>query len=179
MNRACRQGWTLIEVVISIALTSVITGMVVTLLTTLLEFDRRSTELQNESTSFARLADQFRSDVRAASSIQQEAVTEEETLQRITLSLSQDTRVVYQQQGDRLLRTFYQGEQPSGQESYDLPESAQVRLHESPTAVGEVATLMLDYPLRQEPESKRRQRLITSALGRDLGWSSRQEENQP
>jgi hypothetical protein len=71
-RRSDRRGYSLIEMVLAIGGVTIIIGLCAGLLHTLLRLDRSGRESLNDSTSLARLARQFRQDVRASSKVRLE-----------------------------------------------------------------------------------------------------------
>jgi prepilin-type N-terminal cleavage/methylation domain-containing protein len=107
-HRKARRGFTLIEMLVVLALLTILTGILVLLLKETLQIERSQARgfdkvLQNNA-----LADQFRADVAQAENTSKEWQTFKADRRTLILQMPDGNHVVYVQQGDTLLRRAFE-----------------------------------------------------------------------
>ena len=159
MNR--RRGYSLVEMVVVIATASVLLGLTVTLLYTLLRVERDGRDQIRHYTTLGRLAAQFRRDAHAATAAS--AIDNRQW----KFTLSDNRAVTYRMEPGRLIRLEQAGEASPNRESFALPPgmtaAVEIDTDAEPTFVGLV---MVPTP---EGSERRRGRpiRIDAVLGRD------------
>jgi len=151
-----RKGFSLVEVMVAMAVGSVLMAIVVGLLYTLMETDRTSREHLRLRIAAARLADQFRRDVHAGVRLSgQGAVAEDgaEAPAAWELELPPDRVVEYRLEEDSLLRTERAGGEVVRREWFKLPPHAVVSIRLSGEQGQPIATLRIapDVKLPEAP----------------------------
>jgi hypothetical protein len=131
MRRGSRGGYSLIEVVLVVGAVSIVIGLCGTLLHGLLRLDRAGRSFVSDTSVMARLAHQFRDDVRSAGAVKSTA-----TGAAIELTLADDMVVQYQVEGGRLLRLERRKETEKRRESYAVERLGPVAFVASGRTVG-------------------------------------------
>lgn len=100
VRRRC--GWTLVEMVVTITIMSVLTGIAIKTLTTLLLSERTGVQHVVDLATVSRLARQFRQDVHSAKSVEVNSATASKPLLQVTIA--EGHQIDYQVQDAGLLR---------------------------------------------------------------------------
>ncbi len=138
-----RRGWTLIEMLVTIAVMTSITGVAVKLLASLLRAERNGVEHVTRLTTVSRLSRQFRSDVHAATEVQLAADNPQQPLLRITSENQRQIQYEIQPQG--LLRTEKRPDQTVAVKDLLRLKNTRFRIVESP-APPRLLTLIIETP---------------------------------
>lgn len=140
-RRGTQHGYTLLEVLIVTVITSALFGAVIVMLSGLLRGQSAAAEQLMQVRTLSRLDEQFRRDVRGATSaeISQDANT-------LTLTLSGDRTIIYLASTRRVTRTEREGEQIARREEYTW----------------EAATIARWYKLEDGPEESRQVKVSLS-----------------
>ena len=141
-----RKGFSLVEVMVAMAVGSVLMAIVVGLLYTLMETDRTSREHLRLRIAAARLADQFRRDAHAAVGLTGPPDVAEdgaEVLPVWELELPPDRVVEYRVEGHSLLRTERAGGEVVKREWFGLPPHAVASIERSGEQGQPIATLRI------------------------------------
>ena len=117
-NRTKRRGFTLVEIILVVAGASMIAATCGMLLHVLLRLDTVGRSHLNDASTVARLARQFREDVRTAGKA--DRTPEANQAPRLTLTTSGAPTVIYQVENDRLLRLETLGDKVVRRESYSM-----------------------------------------------------------
>lgn len=162
-------GWTLIELLATMALLTAMTGISAKILTTLLRSERNGTEHVARLVTVSRLARQFRADVHAAIDLQVSADNPQQPLVRIT---GKDQRKIqYEIQPRGILRTEQRPAQPvASHDPLRLP-GTRFRIVESATPP-RLLTLVVETPDTfaldpKQPADNAREVRIDAIVGRD------------
>jgi len=123
MTMKRRHAISLVEMVAAMAVGSVIMGVAVTMLYTLLRMDRVARERIERSAVLCRLSEQFREDVRSAT----EAI-EDDAAASWKFILAAEHAVTYTAESGRVARVETVGEGPPRREWYRLPPGAVVTI---------------------------------------------------
>ena len=138
-----RSGWTLIEMMVSIAVIGVMTGMSVKLLTTLLNAERNGIAHVTRLATISRLSRQFRADVHAAQTLEMNQADQTQPLVKIVATGGRQIR--YEVQPTGLLRTEQSAAQPViGKELMRL-KGSRFRVVDTP-GPPRVLTLVVETP---------------------------------
>lgn len=116
-----RRGVSLVEMMVVIAVTTVITTLGATLIATLMRSEGDGARSLARSTNLARLARDFRRDVRASSDAQFVSAEPEQPPEMV-LQLAADATVVYRLQDDAVVRLERRDGENVALETYPLPE---------------------------------------------------------
>ena len=141
---ATRPGYSLIEMLVVISISSIMLGLATALLGALFQAERRGRDDVVYTFAMARLADQFRHDVRAATrSLPAEEKPETEdktgqTIQLVRFETGANEEVEYRQADGELWRIEQRPGLPPRREAYRLPRSAQARASNPPEFPGMV-----------------------------------------
>src|SRR5579862_3328402 len=103
-----RCGFTLIEMLVVMALLTMLTGILVLLLKETLQIERSQAKGFDKALQNNALADQFRADVAQAESASQVWQTFKADRRTLILQMPDGDHVVYVQQGDTLLRRAFE-----------------------------------------------------------------------
>jgi len=127
-----RRGWSLIEVIVVMAVGSVVLGTASTLLYTIMRAERAARHEIERRAVLGRLADQFRSDAHAATRC--EAIPAEggnKSQPGWQFDLPSGESVVYENGPDGLLRTERIGQAVQRRETFSLPAetTAEIEIH--------------------------------------------------
>jgi hypothetical protein len=119
-RRAGRRGASLVEVVVLIGAVTVIISLCGVFLHLLLRVDRAGRSAQGEASAVARLARQFRQDVRAANSGRVAVAKEGESGGTLELTLGDGVSISYANGDGRVLRTESAGGTARRREGYEF-----------------------------------------------------------
>ncbi|MBI5760766.1 MAG: type II secretion system protein [Planctomycetales bacterium] len=117
--RRCRRGFSLVELLTVMATMSVLLGLAVTTLTLLMRAGQSSTSAVTASLAVSRLAHDFRSDVRAASTADLQAGNNDQP-SRLRLSIAAGRVVIYERRKAAIVRHETSGEQSIRTEAYSV-----------------------------------------------------------
>lgn len=162
-----RSGFMLIELLVVITVGSVMMGIAVGLLYTLMQMDGKSRESTQDLSGIARLAEQFRADVHAASAwMPLEQPSQGAGYPGWKLQCTGDREIEYHAKQGTLYRTETAGGQARSRESYHLPAGTVVAI-QSPEPAAVPGLLCLDIvPDRSLPvNAGARPRCIEAVLG--------------
>lgn len=115
-RRRPSRGYSLIEMVLVIGAVSVVLGVCATTLIGLFRIDRAGRAAVNDATTLARLARQFRQDVRAAGGAKR--LDDKPDRTGLELTRADGESVVYRVEGKRLVREDRRGDRVGARESY-------------------------------------------------------------
>ncbi len=163
-----RQGFTLVELLVTLTLVAAMTGTAVKILATLLRSERTGIEHLTRLTTISRLSRHFRTDVHGATDFQL-AKTPQEPLLRIT---SGDQRQIqYQVHAEGLLRTEQRPSQPVNSHDLLRLKGSRFRIVET-SAPTRLLTLILETPDEfaidaKQPAGPARELHVEAVVGRD------------
>ena len=125
-----RRGYTLIEMLTVITVTSVLLGIAAFLLHSLFQWQQTGHERLRQRLAMDRLARQFREDVHAASGLTAAEVSaaDQKKLPGWRLQLAGSHTIRYWVAGDALARGEREGDKPVAREEYALPPGAKVEI---------------------------------------------------
>jgi prepilin-type N-terminal cleavage/methylation domain-containing protein len=118
---AKRRGVSLVEMLVVIAVTTVITTLGATMIVALMRSEGDGARALARTTNLARLARDFRRDVRAGTDIQIRAEDAEQPAEMI-VRVAADTAIIYRVQEDAVVRLERRDGENAGVETYALPE---------------------------------------------------------
>lgn len=151
-RRRHRHGFTLVEMLVVIATTSVICTLATSLIITMFRAEQNQTHAADERRAMQRLGDQFRSDVHAASAA---PTFNEADDMLLRLPLSGGSEVTYRRDGGVIIREKHQGGTVVYHDTFGLSERWEVAIEPvEPSTPGEL----------REPNT--RGRLMRLSLGR-------------
>lgn len=164
-----RSGWTLIEMLVSVAVIGTMAGMSAKLLTTLLHAERNGIAHVTRLATVSRLARQFRSDVHEARILDMTAAGPDQPLLKITARGERQIR--YEVQPNGLLRIEQTADRPGISQELLRLAGSQFRLIEA-AGPPRVLTLVLETPdlfatRPALPASPSRELHIDAIVGRD------------
>ena len=168
-----RRGLTLIEMVVTISVAAVLTGLAISVLLVMYRAERSGRTQLAQANSLERLADQFRQDVHAALG---ETVATEKEPQHWRFDLPEKRIVQYKIANGAIAREESSDSKDVRRESYTLPKDSTVAVSVDRTANPPVVSLTIEpnrdslrphYPLR-----------VDALLGRDLRFSERRKEGK-
>ena len=144
------QGFTLVELLVVLAILTTVMGISVTLMFTMFDFQQRYAEQSEQLHSTNRFIEQFRSDARLYhfASIEPDRVTIEQYTygnmpSKITYSLVQGK---FPEKRD-IVRRVWQGDKLTGTETYHLPDYAELRFVEgTDDHAGQIALSLWEQP---------------------------------
>jgi prepilin-type N-terminal cleavage/methylation domain-containing protein len=113
-----RRGWTLIEMLVTIAVMGVLTGVAVKTLAAMLKAERAGVEHVARLATISRMARQFRADIHAATAV--EIPTDRPAKPLLVVTIGEDHQVHYEPQPQGLLRTELHKSQPGKRELWRL-----------------------------------------------------------
>lgn len=165
-----RRGWTLIELLATMALLTAMTGISAKILTTLLRSERNGTEHVVRLVTVSRLARQFRADVHAAIDLQLSGDNPQQPL--VTITGADQRKIQYEIQPRGILRTEQRPAQPAA--SHDLLRlpGTRFRIVDSATPP-RLLTLVVETPDTfaldpRQPADNAREVRIDAIVGRDF-----------
>lgn len=123
-----RRGFSLVELLVVIAVSSTIVALSVGLLHLLMQMQRDARDQLRGRMTLQRLTDQFRDDAHAAMQLRPVQAANESSGPAWELQLGPDHRIEYRVEEATLVRTEHAGGDVLGRESYLLPEGATVSL---------------------------------------------------
>jgi prepilin-type N-terminal cleavage/methylation domain-containing protein len=135
-----RRGWTLLELLVVIAVSTVLMGIAVTTLCTLTQAEYNGRGHISRTTTVARLAEQFRRDVRAAL---RPVAVEGEPKDQWQFALPGDRAVTYHALPGEVERRESLGGKPVRRESYVLPADCSAEIVLPTDAAPATATLVI------------------------------------
>lgn len=165
-----RQGFTLIELMVTMILVTAMTGVAVKLLATLMRSERNGVEHVTRLATVSRLSRQFRADVHAATELQLSADDPAQPLLRMTCEDQRQIQYAVQPQG--LLRTEQRPGQPMITKDLLRLKNTRFKIVES-AAPPRLLTLTIETPDvfatdPQQPVGKSRELHIEAIVGRDF-----------
>lgn len=113
-----RPGWTLIEMLVTLAVMGTLTGIAVKTLTSMLLAEHRGVEHVSQLATLARMARTFRNDIHLATNVQ--ISTSEPQKPLLLLTMNANHHIQYETQPLGLLRTDRRANQPVGRELWRL-----------------------------------------------------------
>jgi prepilin-type N-terminal cleavage/methylation domain-containing protein len=147
-------GFTLVEMLLVISLSSILLCTVGVIFHGLHSAQRALGERQTAIDNIARLAEQFRDDVHAATSAQitpaaESANNSESSHDMLKLSQPGQQEIEYATDGNCVTRVMKTGDQVAERESYDLPERCHIKwqLDDLSGSTAKRASARLSYPL--------------------------------
>lgn len=164
-----RPGWTLIEMLVTLAVMGTLTGIAVKTLTSMLLSEHRGIEHVAQLATMARLARTFRNDVHIATGI--EISTDEPQKPLLLVAVDANHQIQYETQPLGLLRTERRANQPVSRELWRL-KSARFQCVDS-TSTPRLLTLLIGTPDVHTAGAKATAPLlkelrIDAVMGRDL-----------
>lgn len=143
---SCRRGMSLIEMMIALMVSSVIAGIAVTLVGSLLRTEGVGRRHLAETRALDRLARKFALDVHAAIAVERSvAATDVKTVPPLAVfSTDTGSQIEYRQQERQLLCLDTREGQLVRQESFRLPDGYTVRVATEPESSPRWVTLILD-----------------------------------
>ena len=168
-----RRALTLIEMVTTISVAAVLTGLAMCLLVVMLRAERGGRAHVAEAESLERLADQFRQDVHAAVG---EAVVSGKELRQWRLDLSGNRSVHYTIADNGISRDERAGSKDVRRESYALPDDSSVAVAVDRATNPALVSLTIepkDASLRSAHAFR-----VEAVLGRDLRFAQRRKEGK-
>jgi prepilin-type N-terminal cleavage/methylation domain-containing protein len=140
-----RRGYALTELLVVIAVGSVLLGIASGLVVLLLSVEQSSRESLRQQVALADLARQFRRDVHSGAQVLlPDGKPQGSAGWRI--AAAEGTVIQYRVEGSWLIRALVQGGQARGQEAYQLPEEAHVSLDVSAARRPAVVSLSITTP---------------------------------
>ena len=172
-------GWTLVELLVVMSVSVMITSITITLMVSLWHQQRSMASCQNHQEALSRLAEQFRADVRAATSVANEPFEREGQAADVKSNVNSDVEsdvqficrlpdgraVRYAVVNGRLRRLGPGAAEQDARETYSLSEGTVVSWSIDQEAA--TAELVVDYPIAGA-DSMRRRLPIVARVGRDL-----------
>ena len=140
-RRSTRRGFTLVEMIVVIGGITIILGLCAGLLHTLLRLDRSGRESLNDTNTLARLARQFRQDVRAS------RAAKPGDAGSLALTRPDGPDVSYRVQGARLVREERAGEKVVRREAYAVARIGPLRFETEGAFVRLIAARRPTNPL--------------------------------
>lgn len=165
-----RVGYALIELLVVMAVWTVMMALCAGLIHLLLKLDRSGRTASENAADLSRLARDFRADAHAA---RPGSVTL--APDRLTLALEPGRTVDYQVRPDDILRTLREGEKVRRFEVYRRPSRTAVRLEVEKEGPRPFASLVLDRPPDGREDSFYQDYRIEAELGKDHRLNSRPE----
>ena len=117
-------GASLVEVVVAMGIASILMGLSITTLQTVMRAERASSKAVWLGASFQRFSRQFRADIHAATDLKLEKPADQESTELI-IQKPDGQQVKYQIQEFRINRMVSQDQQRIHQDTYYLPEGSQ------------------------------------------------------
>jgi prepilin-type N-terminal cleavage/methylation domain-containing protein len=139
-TKMSRRGWTLIELLVVIAVSTVLMGIAVTTLCTLMQAEHNGRGHISRTATIARLAEQFRRDVRAALP---PAAGKGEPKDQWQFALPDDRTVTYQALAGEVERSESLGGKPVRRESYILSADCSAEIGLPTDAAPATASLVI------------------------------------
>ncbi|HID78763.1 MAG TPA: prepilin-type N-terminal cleavage/methylation domain-containing protein [Planctomycetaceae bacterium] len=174
-RRAARTGFSLVELLVVIAVGSVVMGIAVGLTLVVFQVQKRCEAQQGQLAVLGRLAEQFRRDVHAATVVRplnqpDRKATDEESGPETgwEIQLQGDRAVRYRLGRNAVERVELAGSRPTTRESYRLPAGAEALVEtEEDDSETLVSLLVVRSGARRAPVGLRELRIV-AAVGRDL-----------
>jgi prepilin-type N-terminal cleavage/methylation domain-containing protein len=161
-----RSGYTLVEMLVVIAMTTLLLGLCAGLIHTLVGVDRGGRSHLAEAESLARLARQFRADVRAAIAVAPSAGEPGRGIP-LELALPEQRRVAYRVDASAVVRVVQQEGHARRQDRFRLPRRSAARLMVERDHGATIVSLVFDRELGPSGSAALRASRIDAALGRD------------
>lgn len=167
-----RRAYTLLEMLVVIAVGAVVIGIASTLAVSLLDLRGKRRAEHEASRCMLELQQQWRTDVRSA---MRGVVGQDGAI--VALTLPDGTVVQYRQEGAALHRTVHSDKKLGGRDHYLLPEGAQLECA-LPGTPGEVATLTIQYSPSAKQDRSKRVRPLQGVMGGDLRWHTQRTKGK-
>jgi prepilin-type N-terminal cleavage/methylation domain-containing protein len=177
-----RRGFTLLEMLVVIAVSTIIVGIAVSLVITMMHLEKQSRKRLGSFRIQGQLAEQYRRDVRAATGLSPVKTADKEGEQAgCELQFDSERLVRYRVDGPRIVRTELAGDRPVRNESYRLLSGATAQFQlpegESPAIAG-LRIVPRDDAKRRVPVQSLRIEAVLAADHR-FAQSEPQEEEEP
>jgi len=164
MKHAHRQGKTIIEMLVVIAVLGMVSSMCAVALSGVMKLDRRTRTSLVRMTAESDLAVKFRSDIHRTVEIN--LLEPDDEPARLELSQHDGQQIRYTVDEGRLIREQVAGDEISGRDQFDIGgETVRFERTSDPSQVVLKYTRLRD---RQHPNSKRRMLEIRASIGKDL-----------
>ena len=160
--RKRRGAYSLVECLVLITVTVVLSALCAGTIHLLLKLDRAGRAASEEAVALARLARDFRDDAHQAAPGEPPAKSDD----RITLDLGGSKTVEYAVRPGDVLRTLRQGGEVRRYETYRRPARASARFEVSSEGSRPIAAIVLDRPEDDRELSALRDFRIEAELGR-------------
>jgi hypothetical protein len=160
---------TLIEAIVASTVASAIFGIAVQLLSVTMHSTESGRDRVVSTAAMTRLAEQFRADVHAATSVSVVAAAGSQA--HWTVKLADDLRIDYEVDGDILKRTEYRGDKVQARDAFALPQDADPRLELQPEKNPTQASLLLRRNADPAVKATGYVLRIDAQLGRDRRYS--------
>lgn len=161
-----RRGFSLIEMVAAIGVISILTGLSVTLIHSLLRVERIERAALVQQNTLVRLSREFRQDVREARATEPSGDVAE-PLTNIVLQSSAGDAVEYRIRNDSVVRTWRRAEKAERTETFKLPSGATAHLMVSRKPGQAVVSLLIDRKAGKRGEGESREFRVDARVGRD------------
>ena len=164
-----RAGWTLVELMVVMSISVVITSIAVTLFVSLLHQQRSTAGRHHHQEALYRLAEQFRADVRAAATVTKEPFEMEgqDAVVQLVCRLPAGQTVRYAMVNGRLRRLGPGSVDQDARETYALCDGSVVSWSVDESNESATAALIVEYPIAGEGSIRRRLPIV-ARVGRDL-----------
>ncbi|MFV2067193.1 MAG: Tfp pilus assembly protein FimT/FimU [Pirellulales bacterium] len=185
--RARRGGWNLVELLVVLAILSVLLGAVGIVAQRTMRYGNQLADRANRQASLARLARQFRRDVHASQQVTMSSLGNAPSDVATLRCLAADGTVFdYQMRRGRMVRIERRDDRRIGHETFDVPHGSVMQLEVSGDAPRRLASLRIAWPAEpvarrgDKIQTPRDQRLVIEALiARNHRWNDRQQSEDP
>ena len=161
-----RRGLSLIEMVAAIGAISILAGLSVTIIHSLLRVERIERASLVQQATLSRLAQDFHRDARAAIGVEPSG-DDSPPLEKIVFKLPADAQVEYVAKGDSIVRTERHAKDVQRTERFKLSPNASARLQTSGKPGQAVVSLMVDRKTGKRGEGSSREFRVDAMLGHD------------
>jgi len=156
-----RRGYSLVELLVVISMSSVMLGIITVLFTLLFRIERSGRDHVRHSAVLGRLADQFRRDVHAT------PVGGVSVGEPVQFSPAPDRTITYGTPHGAVIRIERVGSEEVRRESFVLPSSCSASIGSPPDAKGPTVTLSIAPRTDTQPRRPGRTLRVDALLGRD------------
>lgn len=166
-----RAGFSILELGIAVALSSLLMALVVTLFSAVLKAQRQTLARERERREFARLDELLRSDVHAAREVEMKSPTECELLGEAK------RRWVYRFSESKLLRETYQADQLKQRETFSFQRGQELTFRQEPAGTRTIVQVKIAAKDQAPHESRWPTYRGEAVLGGGLAWAGK--DSQP
>ena len=165
-----RRGFSLVELTV-VGTAGFVLVMLAT--TTFRIVASQSNRIADARLNCARLADRLRRDIHAAERFEGTQAEQRPGPLEFTLFLPDDREATYRYEATALVRLEHKAGDEGARDTFPLPENTHLKWQQVPKVRGDLAAIVVQYPLDSAANAQRRELIISAQLGRDYRWRNK------